>query len=95
MILYITIQALLWSVLTFYIIATSIEIARCNPREKAWNPPMEGRCLNTNAIYMATGVLNIVFDFAILIFPMVPLWRLQMPLKKKAMTTAIFAVGVT
>ena len=94
MMLYITLQGLIWSTLSFYLIAIILEIAVCKPREKAWNPLMNGSCLDTNALNMAGGVLNIIFDFAILIFPMIPLWKLQVPLKRKFMTMAVFAIGI-
>lgn len=52
-----------------------------------------GHCFNVNATFQATGVFNVVSDFAILILPMPCVWRLSLPLKKKVLMTMIFATG--
>ena len=77
-----------------YLVASIFAIAQCTPREKIWNPLMTtGQCINTSAAYLSTAIFNVVTDFAILILPMQPLWKLQMPVKKKVLTTATFATG--
>lgn len=92
--LYIAIQATMASVILYYILNTVLMIGLCNPRKKIWEPSTTpGHCLNADALYFATGVFNILSDFALLILPMIPIWRLQMPLRKKAMMIAIFAAG--
>lgn len=95
MFLYVAIQTLIRSNFLFYFVDTIIEIVMCTPREKIWNLLMTtGHCFNANAAYMATGVFNVVSDFSIPILPMVPIWKLQMPLRRKLMIMAIFAAGV-
>ena len=95
MILYVTIQFLMWAIALFYVVDTGFEIGMCNPREKIWNLLMTtGHCFNANAAYQATGVFNVISDFAILIVPIYPIWKLQMPLKRKLMMIAVFATGV-
>ena len=85
----------MWTTFLFYFVDTFFEIFMCNPREKIWNPLMEeGHCFNASALYMATGIFNVVSDFSILVLPMVPIWSLQIPYKKKIMISALFAVGV-
>ena len=91
----ITIHALIWSTTLFYFIMALTAINECTPRKKIWNPLMvSGHCLDTNAGYRATGLFNVFTDFAILIVPIVPLWKLQMSLSKKFRITAVFACGI-
>ena len=65
----------------------------CRPREKTWNPFLPGHCFNNNASFLATGIFNVVSDFAILILPMPALWGLHAPVRKKIMMVAVFATG--
>ena len=95
MILYVTIQLTMWEVALFYLVDTNILIGMCNSREKIWNLLMTtGHCFNGTAADEATGVFNVISDFAILIVPIFPTWKLQIPLKRKIMIIAIFATGV-
>lgn len=43
---------------------------------------------------MASGIFNVLSDFAILILPIVPIWKLQLPFKKKILMIAIFSTGL-
>ena len=93
--LFVIIHALMWSISIYYLFSTIFEIAMCTPRKKIWNPMMEtGHCFNANANYLASGIFNIVSDFAILIVPMIPICKLQMPLRRKIMMIALFALGL-
>lgn len=93
--LFVAIQVAMWSVFIFYFAVTTFNIVTCTPREKMWNPLIEdGRCFNRDAIDRTTGIFNCLSDFAILILPMVPIFKLQLPLKKKIMMVTIFATGV-
>ncbi|CAD6580725.1 MAG: hypothetical protein ASARMPREDX12_000255 [Alectoria sarmentosa] len=87
-------QVCIWSCFATYLVATISAIAQCTPREKIWNPLMTtGHCIDTSAEYVSIAIFNVITDFAILILPMPSLWKLQMPMKKKILTTAIFATG--
>lgn len=92
--IYVAIQITLWSCILIYSLTTIFLIALYRPRRKIWNPLMTtGHCFDSNALYMAVGVFNIASDFSILILPMVPIYSLQLPLKKKGSIIAIFATG--
>lgn len=93
--LFVVIQLIMWTTFVFYFFETIFAIAMCNPREKIWNLLMTtGHCLNLSAIYMASGIFNVISDFSIFILPMVPIWKLQLPLKKKILAFATFATGL-
>ncbi|KAL8784312.1 MAG: hypothetical protein Q9195_009091 [Heterodermia aff. obscurata] len=92
--LYMAIHVLTWSNFGFYLVSTIFEITMCSPRKKIWNPLMKtGHCYDANAVYVATGIFNVVSDFAILILPIIPISKLQMSSKRKIMMIAIFAAG--
>lgn len=92
--LFIAIHACIWSLVVFYLVDTIFMIFLCSPREKIWNPLLEtGHCFDESAPYKASGVFNVLSDFAILIVPMPTLWSLQMSLKKKLLVMGVFATG--
>ncbi|KAI3318469.1 hypothetical protein HD806DRAFT_549105 [Xylariaceae sp. AK1471] len=88
------IRILIWVNLFAYSAISISFILACIPRAKISNPTLPETCINTHASIIATGVINIVSDFAILVTPIVIISQLQMPLKKKLMASGIFAVGV-
>ena len=93
--LYISIQLIMWGIMIFYFVQTIFEIILCIPRERIWNPLMKnGHCFDTYAVFVSSGIFNVVSDFAILIVPVVPICKLQMPLKRKILVLAIFATGL-
>lgn len=77
----------------FFTALMFIEIFQCTPRRKIWNPMMEGTCININQTFVATGVINVVDDWAILILPLVWTWKLQLRMKQKIGVSLIFATG--
>ncbi|KAI0446150.1 hypothetical protein F4803DRAFT_504690 [Xylaria telfairii] len=66
----------------------------CTPREKYWNPLVEGTCLDANATAFAAPIINLGFDIIILLLPQKVIWNLHLPLKKKLGVATIFALGL-
>ncbi|KZZ94255.1 hypothetical protein AAL_05222 [Moelleriella libera RCEF 2490] len=67
----------------------------CVPREKIWNPDMQGgHCIDTMSTIVVVGVINLLLDLGILAVPIWAIWHLQMPLKRKLGVMAVFDVGV-
>ncbi|KAL9131152.1 MAG: hypothetical protein Q9217_000853 [Psora testacea] len=92
--LFITIWTVFGCIFIFYFVDLIFGIIMCIPREKIWNPLMKtGHCFNEKAAYIASGIFNIFSDFAILFIPIIPIKKLQMPLKRKITMLAIFATG--
>lgn len=77
----------------FFTTLMFLEIFQCRPREKIWNPTIEGTCININQTFVATGVINVVDDCVILILPLVWTWQLQLRTKQKIGVSLIFATG--
>lgn len=66
----------------------------CNPRRKAWDPLVPGKCLDVNLVLLVGGVITFVLDFVALVLPMPKLWMLQMGLRRKLGLSLIFAFGL-
>ncbi|KAF7513246.1 hypothetical protein GJ744_010642 [Endocarpon pusillum] len=93
--LFVAIQIVIWTNFIFYFTDFIFETTACTPREKIWNRLITtGHCRNTHAMYMASGIFNVLSDFAILILPIVPIWKLQLPFKKKILMIATFSTGL-
>lgn len=90
---YYAIHFLIWFNLLFYLTNLPAEIWTCIPREKIWDPTIEGKCVDNDAIIVTGGVINVVSDFGILLIPLVSIGRLQMPRAKKIGVSAVFATG--
>ena len=72
-----------------------VQIFSCQPREASWNLLItDYHCIDGQASRLATGLFNILSDFAILILPIVPISKLQMPLRRKLLLIAVFATGI-
>ena len=92
--MFIAIRVCFLSVFLFYFIRMFFDAFQCSPREKIWNPLITtGHCYNGNAIYEACGIFNVLSDFAILIIPMPSVWKLNMSLRKKLLTTGVLTSG--
>ena len=88
-------HAIIWLNFIYYTISLFLEIFPCSPIAKAWDPLIvEGACLNTRVINMASAGINAVSDIVILVLPQVVIWRLQMSFSKKVGVSAVFFVGV-
>ncbi len=84
----------IFGVFVFYFMGIFFVIFECDPREKIWNLFITtGHCYNGNAIYKASGIFNVLSDFAILIIPMPSIWKLNMSLRRKLLITGVFASG--
>lgn len=93
--LYIAIHLVLWTCFLFYVTILFLQIFACHPRERIWDLLItEGSCLDGEASSLATGIFNVLSDFAILILPMVPIVKLQLPLARRLLLIAVFATGI-
>ncbi|KAF4628948.1 hypothetical protein G7Y89_g9200 [Cudoniella acicularis] len=89
---------LLWGIMIFnillYISIVIMEIFQCTPREKIWNPLVEGACVNVEASFIFTASANLISDLVLLLVPVYLLLQLNMSLKRKIGVGAIFASGI-
>ncbi|KAL8689055.1 MAG: hypothetical protein Q9224_004733, partial [Gallowayella concinna] len=87
------IHILIWCNLIFYLSKFIGLLAICVPRRKLWQPWTDGHCGDPNTWFIASGLFNVISDFAILVLPLRCIWKLQIPTKKKIMIALVFATG--
>ncbi|TLD32550.1 hypothetical protein E2P81_ATG05526 [Venturia nashicola] len=69
-------------------------LAACTPFAKSIDVTVvEGQCLNKAALYIATGIINIITDMMVLLLPIPMVLRLQMVRSRKIMLILLFSVG--
>jgi hypothetical protein len=79
----------------FYTITTFLTVYACSPREKIWNKLyVGGHCMNYRAIIISTAFFNIVSDISILLLPVMTVWRMRIPTKKKVAISFLFGTGL-
>ncbi|CAD6591391.1 MAG: hypothetical protein ASARMPREDX12_005148 [Alectoria sarmentosa] len=86
-------QALIVVNAVFYLAFFFVPIFQCSPRTKIWTPEEPGRCLDVDALYLASASFNVVSDIAMLSIPIYLIWNLQMSAQRKIGVSAIFATG--
>ena len=77
----------------FYLAFFFVPIFQCSPRTKIWTPEESGRCLDVDALYLASASFNVISDIAMLSIPIYLIWNLQMSVQRKIGVSAIFATG--
>ncbi|KAL7629710.1 hypothetical protein AAE478_001233 [Parahypoxylon ruwenzoriense] len=89
-------HAMIWCNVLFYAVGTIVELVQCIPREKVWDPLVEGgTCpIDIHAHNRATGIINIVSDLCILALPQKIIWSMNMSRAKKLSVSVLFAVGI-
>ncbi len=91
-----TFHFLIWSNIIYYVSGTFLEIFRCIPRQKIWDPLFEGGyCpVNIEANNFASAIVNLVSDMAILALPQWVIWRLNMSKGRKVGISLLFVIGI-
>jgi hypothetical protein len=66
---------------------------QCFPVRRFWMPDVEGSCINQNAFYLASAVINVFGDVAVLSLPLPIIWGLQTSRSKKWSLSFLFLLG--
>ena len=80
--------------IAFYFVHILFTIIQCVPREKIESPWIDGHCFDTTANFKASGIFNIISDFAIFLLPISPLLKLQVNVRRKIALILLFATGL-
>lgn len=91
---YYVIQFVNWLNFLYYSAYTLTAIFYCTPRKKIWEPQTPGHCVNISALLIASSLINITSDIAMLMIPLFCISALQMQLKRKIGISIIFATGI-
>ncbi|KAI2472961.1 hypothetical protein F4781DRAFT_382435 [Annulohypoxylon bovei var. microspora] len=80
----------------FYIVVLFVMNFACTPVQKNWDPLfVGGSCpINTQAVNIASAVLNLFSDIFILLLPQRIIWGLKMSTRTKTGVSIIFAFGI-
>jgi hypothetical protein len=65
----------------------------CRPAAKMWDAMLEGTCLDWEAAFLVTAVLNMATDVVILLLPIWLLAPLRLPFWRKVGVTCILMAG--
>ncbi|CAF9925595.1 MAG: hypothetical protein ALECFALPRED_003175 [Alectoria fallacina] len=89
------VQFLIWNNTIYYTTHMFLTAFQCSPRAKIWNPLLPGHCFTDSyTLEFVTTVLNVISDVAVLVMPVLWVWKLQMAWKRKLGLSLIFASGV-
>ena len=79
------------------IILTLLWIFQCNPIAGAWNKDTPSTCFTDaqlQRIIISQAIISIISDFALALFPIALMWRVQIALHLKAGLCALMALGL-
>jgi hypothetical protein len=66
---------------------------QCFPVQKFWMPELEGSCIHQNDFYLASAIINVFGDIAVLSLPLPIIWGLQASRSKKWSLSFLFLLG--
>lgn len=87
-------RALLYVNVAVYICGMAIQTFMCNPREKIWQPWLDGSCLNTEASLLYSAAWNLFLNIILFSIPLFSLRRLNLQKKRKRILMGYFALGI-
>ncbi|KAG8157419.1 hypothetical protein KVR01_012803 [Diaporthe batatas] len=89
-------HALIWGNIIYYVSGTFLEIFRCWPRQKIWDPLFEGgSCpIDIAANNFASALINLASDIAILLLPQWIIWKLHVSKSKRIGISLLFVIGI-
>ena len=71
-----------------------LEIFVCVPRERIWNPSIQGHCISIGELFIATAAVNLGEDVLILALPISWILRLQVNSRRKMGICVVYATGI-
>ncbi|KAL8967516.1 MAG: hypothetical protein Q9183_002882 [Haloplaca sp. 2 TL-2023] len=66
---------------------------KCTPVKKAWQPLIEGHCINMKTYLLAEEIPNCIMDLVLVFLPVGVIKKLQLPTVQKINLCIIFALG--
>lgn len=88
--------------LAYHISFTTAFGVMCSPPPKAGYSQIallmasvSDSCVHTKTFVLLMGIGNSLIDLILLFLPLPVIWKLQMPLRKKITTSAIFLMGIS
>lgn len=71
------------------------DIFQCTPVAYVYDTSIPGgRCIKQGAFYVSTATMTIFTDLLVVVIPMIIVYSLQMPLRRKLMVVGILCLGL-
>ena len=86
--------AVLASNIVFLLATVLSDCLICQPIAYRWDRSLSGHCGTQKSLDLFIGVGNLLLDITTVVMPTPVVWRLQIPLSKKAIITVFFGMGV-
>ena len=88
------VYAIIITTATYALLGSFEFLFSCKPMAKSWDKAITyGSCINVAKILAIHGGLNIATDIAMLILPVIMVWKLQLPRKEKIALAGLFMTG--
>ncbi|KAH7024927.1 uncharacterized protein B0I36DRAFT_250614 [Microdochium trichocladiopsis] len=78
----------------YSVLCLLLSLLECQPLEAVWDHSIEGRCLNADVTVYVGASLNSAIDLVVYLWPVRPLWKLQLPSQQRFGLVALFSVGL-
>ncbi|KAF2446604.1 hypothetical protein P171DRAFT_472077 [Karstenula rhodostoma CBS 690.94] len=79
---------------TSWFISTEVaNLLSCQPMDAFWHRTKPGKCLNFNALFIGTALVEAVIDLIILLLPLRVILTLHLPMRTRVAVAGIFALG--
>ena len=91
------IQGMIVFLIVTNIVLTLLWIFQCNPIAGAWNKQTPSKCFTDaqlQRIIISQALVSIISDFALALFPVALLWKVQISLRNKAGLCSLMALGL-
>ena len=70
-----------------------VAFAICRPLRASWNNSVPGTCGDQKLAYLLFEILGMMFDLAVIIFPVWSIGKVQMSSKQKLTLRLVFSAG--
>ncbi|KAI5820388.1 hypothetical protein BZA77DRAFT_77804 [Pyronema omphalodes] len=84
------------TVLLYGVVFTAAFVLRCWPINAYWSTLSAVRseqCFDENVVLLISSALNFIMDIWLVILPIPSLWRLQLPMKQRAILVILMGLG--
>ncbi|KXJ87329.1 hypothetical protein Micbo1qcDRAFT_99711, partial [Microdochium bolleyi] len=82
-------------VVLYSVLCLVLSLAECRPIQAYWDHTIPGaQCWDTNITIFVNASLNSVIDVVVYLWPIRPLWALQLPTQQRLGLVALFSMGL-
>ncbi|KAJ1323237.1 hypothetical protein MN608_11383 [Microdochium nivale] len=71
-----------------------LSLLQCRPIEAVWDHSIQGDCLDADITVYVNAALNSASELVVFLWPIKPLWKLQLPAQQRVGLVTLFSMGV-